>query len=99
MNKIAGKNSEGPTSGKTCSACGISKPVTEFYSKGNRTDSACKDCQTQKKRAKYLANKNQDAVAGLKAVLGITTQGLGKRIRSEIEKLDEVILCLQKSKR
>ncbi len=26
--------------------------MSEFYSKGNRTDSACKDCQKEKKRAK-----------------------------------------------
>jgi hypothetical protein len=78
--------------------CGTIKPLNHFYSKGKRTDSACKECQKQKKKTKYVASKNQDVVARLTAILGITTQGLGRQIRSEIERLDEVIKCLQKSK-
>ncbi len=84
---------------KSCSVCNNEKPLGDFYSKGGRTDSACKACQKKKKKTKYVANKNQDVVAGLTAILGITTQALGKRIRSEIERLDEVIVWLQKSKR
>lgn len=84
---------------KTCSACGKTKPTKDYYSKGTRIDSSCKDCQKQKKKTKYVANKGQDVVAGLTAIFEITSQGLGRQIRSEIEKLNEVIRCLQKSKR
>lgn len=84
---------------KICSTCGAEKPLREYYAKGKRTDSACKACQKKKKKTKYVASKTQDVVSGLTAILAITTHGLRKRIRSEIERLDEVILCLQKPKR
>ena len=99
MDKRTDKKSGNPTSSKICSVCAIEKPINDFYSKGSRTDSACKKCTREKKRTKYVADKNTDVAAGLTTILEITTHGLRKRIRSEIEKLDEVILCLQKPKR
>ena len=97
--KASGTSPPDSAEGKACSTCGQAKPLNEFYSKGTRTDSACKACQKKKKQAKYVATRNEDAIAGLKAVIGITTQGLGKRLRFEIEKLERIIVCLQKSKR
>jgi hypothetical protein len=87
-----------PAMTKLCSTCDQTKPLKEFYRKGSRTDSACKACQKKKKQTKYVAGKGKDVVAGLMSIIGITTQGLSNRIRSEIRKMDEVILCL-KSKR
>lgn len=84
---------------KTCSKCRDEKPIGEFYKKGTRVDSACKTCQKEKKKAKYVVAKNQDVAAGLKSVIDITVFGLSARIRAEVEKLDEVISCLQKTKR
>lgn len=86
------------TSQKQCSKCNVVKPLSDFYSKGTRHDSACKECQKKKKQAKYVAERKQDVVAGLTSILTLTSNGIRNRITTEIKKLDEVILCLQKSK-
>jgi hypothetical protein len=35
---------------KSCCRCGQTKPVIDFYTKGSRTDSACKSCVKAKKQ-------------------------------------------------
>lgn len=41
---------------KQCSRCRGSKPLSEFYSKGDRFDAACKECQrTLKRQSRELA--------------------------------------------
>ena len=44
---------------KQCSTCLEALPISEFYSKGNRTDSSCKRCVRQKKRSTYLEQKDK----------------------------------------
>ncbi len=39
-----------PQKDAVCTACGLLKPVTDYYSKGTRRDSACKECQKARKR-------------------------------------------------
>lgn len=84
---------------KTCSKCKEVMPISEFYKKGTRVDSSCKTCQKEKKKAKYVVTKNHDVATGLKSIVDITVLGLSERIRAEVEKLDEVMSCLQKIKR
>lgn len=85
---------------KTCSLCNESKLPGDFYSKGRRVDSACKQCQKKKKKAKYVVSKGKGLVDGLKGFIELSTSCLRKRIFSETEKLDKVIqLCQQNSKR
>lgn len=83
---------------RVCSICSEARAISEFYRKGNRLDSACKVCQREKKKAKYVAAKECDVMVGLQNILSITKCGLVEAIYSEIKKLDEVILCRQKQK-
>lgn len=39
---------------KCCTTCLVTKKVTEFYSKGKRTDSICKSCIKKKRKTKYV---------------------------------------------
>ena len=48
-----GKNAPATTLVKACSCCGISKPVNDYYSKGDRTDSRCKSCVLKSKSKHY----------------------------------------------
>lgn len=38
---------------KRCTRCGATKPPTEFYKKGDRLESFCKDCKREKRRLDY----------------------------------------------
>jgi len=47
---------------KTCTRCGISKPLTEFYKRKNRPSgviSECKDCTIARSRARYEGAKDE----------------------------------------
>ena len=38
---------------KRCTSCGTEKSHGEFYSKGSRLDSVCKECKKERSRADY----------------------------------------------
>ena len=38
---------------KRCTSCSVEKPHEEFYSKGSRLDSICKDCKKERSRTDY----------------------------------------------
>jgi hypothetical protein len=38
---------------KHCTSCGVEKSLEEFYSKGSRLDSQCKECKKERSRADY----------------------------------------------
>ena len=38
---------------KRCTSCGADKSRDEFYSKGSRLDSICKECKKERSRADY----------------------------------------------
>ena len=38
---------------KTCTKCGAVKQQTDFYKKGERLESICKECKKQKRRLDY----------------------------------------------
>lgn len=42
---------------KTCRSCGQSKPLTDFYKKGNGLDARCKTCVLKKKADVYQRTK------------------------------------------
>lgn len=44
---------------KVCTKCLVEKDTLEFYRKGNRIDSWCKECKKKKRRAKYLVGLNE----------------------------------------
>jgi hypothetical protein len=49
---------------KTCNACGISKPVSEFYKHAKSRDgryNECKECRRLKCRQWWLENRSKDA--------------------------------------
>ena len=74
---------------RKCTKCLAILPATEFYSKGNRTDSECKHCRKMRERAKYLARHGEASRENLKRVIDILASWKLKRIRElrkEIQK-------------
>ncbi len=92
------RNEKKNAKGKICSACQEHKSLSDYYSKGGRADSACKECQKRKKKTKYVATKNHDVVAGLSNIINLSTTGLIQLMKAETERLEKVIACLKKQK-
>ena len=44
---------------KTCTKCLAQLSLDNFYRKGNRLDSWCKECKKKKRRANHLVSKNE----------------------------------------
>ncbi len=51
---------ENNISEKRCTTCLVSKKITEFYKKGNRIESTCKECKKDKRRTTYVSKKDTD---------------------------------------
>lgn len=48
-------NIEHSVSSRTCTVCGFVKGQKDFYLKGTRLESICKDCKREKSRNQYKA--------------------------------------------
>lgn len=81
---------------KKCTKCLTMLSVDRFYSKGNRTDSICKDCAKSKKRSKYVSRNIELNYDRLKTIIDVVSSIEKKLIVAEIKKLDEVIERCQK---
>lgn len=44
---------------KICSKCLVKKSKADYYSKGNRIDSRCKECVKSIKKTKYISKQEQ----------------------------------------
>jgi hypothetical protein len=42
---------------RACTGCELSKPINEFYKKGNRIESQCKACKMAARRQRYQKGK------------------------------------------
>ncbi len=70
----------GETLKKICTKCLVEKSSNDFYSKGNRLDSICKECKRSNRKAKYVSKKQCDEFNSLTAFFEIIFD-------SEIEEL------------
>ena len=79
---------------KICTTCLVEQPMSDFYSKGSRTDSACKSCIKKKRQTTYVASKNQlspDDIERLKQTLDLLAEFELKRLERIEKELDDVI--------
>ena len=62
---------------KTCTACGIEKPFSDFYKRGSGHQSKCKDCQRELRRKYYKPHSKIKYQLGLSwdQVQEITSSG------------------------
>lgn len=45
---------------RVCTSCNKSLPNSQFYKKGDRLESVCKECKKKKRKATYVAKRNID---------------------------------------
>jgi hypothetical protein len=82
---------------KQCTKCLASLPLTEFYSKGNRTDARCKACVKSEKKTKYVSREIDLSTDRLMKIFDIVF-GIEKKVMDHhISRLDEVILKCQRT--
>ena len=74
---------------KKCKKCKETKPLTEFYSRGDRVASICRVCDMQKKmefKAKYPEKvKARDRRYALKKLYGITIEEYNRLLKEQDE--------------
>ena len=81
---------------KQCTKCLVTLPLTEFYSKGNRTDARCKPCVKSEKKTKYVSREIELSTDRLIKVFDIVF-AIEKRVMDhQICRLEEVILKCQR---
>lgn len=56
-----------PSKTKTCTTCLKALPLGEFYTKGSRYESFCKNCKKLRVRATYLAKRKSISQADVQA--------------------------------
>jgi len=67
---------------KDCTKCLVSKNKNQFYFKGSRIDSWCKECRKIKRRASYIVGKNELNKADLKRLKSFVKELITQEINS-----------------
>lgn len=76
---------------KRCTTCLQELPVTEFYSKGNRRDSICKECKKLKSRTTYVRTKKTTPLKVLNRFIDLMTEIELEMVRDLNNQISEVI--------
>jgi hypothetical protein len=76
---------------RKCTKCFRTKAIEDFYKKGNRRDSICKDCVSKLKRASYRANTKREEKVILDAGQ-FSAAVIGKPNRSIIDSFSAVLV-------
>ena len=76
---------------KICTQCRAEKPATEFYRKGDRLESSCKECKRAKKREDYRLNLNVKGKQRLCDVLGLVTGYRIAQIEATLSDVESLI--------
>lgn len=76
---------------RKCTKCLATKPLTQFYSKGNRCSSECKSCKKSYKKAKYVAINSQNSFAGLKRLIELFTEFEKHSLDQKIKQFNTII--------
>jgi hypothetical protein len=79
-------------SSKPCSSCEQQKPLSEFYSKGNRTDSVCKNCRRVERRTRY--SKSTGETSNTTTNNSVSTSGKSSDELAESSSVDGANLLL-----
>lgn len=77
---------------KSCATCLAVLPYSEFYSKGNRIDSACKKCKKLKSKATYLRKRNVSSAAGIMGFIDIMAELQLKQVKTLRQRIRETLL-------
>ncbi len=76
---------------KICTKCLVALPIDQFYSKGNRIDSRCKECVKSTKKTKYVSAEESLRVNSLFQFFELITEIEITVINQQIQRLDEEI--------
>jgi hypothetical protein len=76
---------------KICTQCDSSLPITEFYKKGDRIDSACRNCVKIKKQMRYVHKEMEFSAENMMRLFDVVHDYELKIIKKQILFLDKVI--------
>lgn len=76
---------------RRCTTCLQELPLTEFYSKGKRRDSTCKECKKKKARTTYVRAKKTTPLKVLNRFIDLMTEIELEMVRDLNNQITEVI--------
>lgn len=76
---------------KRCTTCLQELPITEFYSKGKRRDSVCKECKKQKSKNTYVSRKKTTPLKVLNRFIDLMTEIELELVRDLQNEITQVI--------
>lgn len=76
---------------KQCTKCLQELELTNFYTKGNRIDSRCKECTKSIKKAKYVVREQALQLDSLFSFCELVSEIELSTLKNQIHKIDEVI--------
>jgi hypothetical protein len=79
--------------GKICSQCGEQKPTADFYSKGTRLDSCCKECKKGARNARYISKEGEEGAKQIAQIVNLLKEHQSDDIVSFNARLEEFIRC------
>jgi hypothetical protein len=78
---------------KRCTTCLQEFPASNFYSKGNRRDSICKDCKKKKAKATYVRERKSTPIKELNRFMTLVKE-VEMEILNEFE--NELVSLIKK---
>lgn len=78
------------TSEKSCTSCLKVKNLKDFYKKGSRYESICKECKKKKKRTTYVSRRKTDDFDRMMKIFNLmldSEEAELKRIENEIDQI------------
>jgi hypothetical protein len=76
---------------RKCTKCLSLKDVNDFYSKGNRIASECKQCKKSIKKAKYVAKASHSQCASVNKVIDVFCELQNVQYENYLQKLKQII--------
>lgn len=76
---------------KKCAKCLVEKPLSEFYSKGNRVSGRCKQCMKAYFRTRYVVAHEEQTADRLKRFIDVYFECEKLRLQQVLHSLNEII--------
>lgn len=78
-------------SGRVCTSCALTKGSGDFYRKGDRLDSNCKECKRGSRRKRYISNNDKATFGRLIRIVDLVYENEGKLLDLMGDRLNAVL--------
>jgi len=77
---------------KKCTTCLKLLPISNFYKKGNRHESVCKECKKKKRSATYVTKRNSKKLESIIALVEVMIESDLEHLSKLENKIDKILI-------